>query len=169
MADAVMIWCRDVLANRRVSTTLVLAGDTGTGKTHAMVGASEWVRAHDITGYNIGCWQNVIDSMFADWPAVVSGLSESYDEDVLELLFQADVLFIDDVGAEIDRWKTGAPVEWLRRVLGRREGMFTMISTNIPPSEWSNRWDARVEDRFLRRSIVVDLFEVPSYSMRAGR
>jgi len=76
----------------------------------------------------------------------------------------ACLLLLDDVGAEVDRYKSGEPTERLRALLDARAGHFTVISTNLPPAMWSIRYDARVEDRMLRNSIIVDLHNVPPWT-----
>ena len=77
---------------------------------------------------------------------------------------RADFLVIDDIGAESDRYKSGEAIDKLCQILSRREGMFTVVTTNVEPSNWSALLDARVADRLLRKSVVVDMFEVPSFT-----
>lgn len=66
-------------------------------------------------------------------------------------------MFLDDIGSEEDRFKSGAPSRILGDVLGRihDEKKFAFITTNIPPGEWKARWDARVYDRLLRMNPIA--------------
>ena len=75
------------------------------------------------------------------------------------------LLIVDDIGAESDRFKSGKSTDALAYLLTRRQGRgFTMLTTNIAPTAWASRWDARVEDRLLRKSTVVDMSECPSWA-----
>lgn len=101
---------------------------------------------------------------FVEWSEIA--VEDKRDDD---LLFQeatkSDILLLDDIGSEIDKFKTNEPKERLRRLLGEREGKYTAITTNIPQENWNSVWDDRVEDRLLRgNAIVVDLFGIPRFS-----
>lgn len=81
---------------------------------------------------------------------------------MFEALMSADIAFIDDIGAEHDPW--GEVTAKLCQILSRREDKFTMITTNYGPLDWGKKFDARIEDRLLRGSDVVDLSGVESWS-----
>ncbi len=100
--------------------------------------------------------------LWASWPSVAASvLSKSYE--VLEDMLQVDCLFLDDIGAENDAFKIAS--DRLCQVLSKRERKFTMITTNISPEDWGEKFDVRIEDRLLRNSVIVDMTEVPSYSI----
>jgi len=76
----------------------------------------------------------------------------------------SDLLIVDDIGAENDPWKICA--DKLCQVMSRREKRFTVITTNIQPAQWAQVFDDRINDRLLRNSVVVDISNVKSYSIR---
>lgn len=81
--------------------------------------------------------------------------------DVEELL-DADLLVIDDLGAEHDPSKAGA--EKLYYVLERRECRWTLITSNYGPNQWEQRFERRIADRLFRNCEHLDLSELPSFS-----
>lgn len=81
----------------------------------------------------------------------------------MEDLYGYDFLALDDIGAENDDFKVAT--DKLCMVLTRREKKHTLITTNISMDAWAQRFDARVEDRLLRNAEVVDMNEVPSFSV----
>jgi DNA replication protein DnaC len=84
------------------------------------------------------------------------------DYSVLGDMFEVDLLVIDDIGAEHDPSKSG--VNKLCQILSRRETKFTVITSNISPAHWPERFDTRIADRLLRNSEVIELWSVPSYA-----
>ncbi len=116
-----------------------------------------------------GAWDKggrVPSATFSRWAETVDDFKK--DEKlgragILPELMDADLLLLDDVGADDDPWKVG--VNKLCQILNRRETKFTVITTNFPPDQWPQRFDTRIADRLLRNSEVVDLFGVPSYAM----
>lgn len=74
-------------------------------------------------------------------------------------------VLMDDIGAEVDRYKTGHVTAILRNALDLRARRFTLVTTNIAPDAWTSTWDARVADRLLRDSVIVSLANTQSYSI----
>lgn len=74
------------------------------------------------------------------------------------------LLILDDVGIETDVFKSGLPTARLCELLNERVGKFTVITTNVPLGSWAPRWDARVEDRLLRDSMVFEM-AAPSFTI----
>ena len=84
---------------------------------------------------------------------------ENKNREHYEDTIRSDVVFIDDAGAEEDRFKSGAATRLFGDLLGDLEGKFVFITMNIPPDQWAEKWDGRVEDRLMRKSpVVVDGF-----------
>lgn len=162
LADTMQFWCFDVVRNRRFMPLLIVTGDNSTAKTHCLKRAAVYLRAVSMFGYESGRWPRPIDVQLFEW----SHLAKTKDALVLDSAGEADVLLLDDVGAEPDQYKSGEPIERLRQLLGQREGKFTMLTTNIPPALWTSRWDARVNDRLLRQSRIVTL-TLESFQTRA--
>jgi len=100
---------------------------------------------------------------FYRWPEIVDAFKENC-YDVVEDLIAADLLILDDIGAEHDPSRNGASK--LCQVLSRREYRFTLVTTNIRPDAWGSVFDARVADRLLRNSEVLTLFGLPSYAVK---
>jgi DNA replication protein DnaC len=53
----------------------------------------------------------------------------------------------------------------LCQVMERRRHEFTVITTNISPAQWNQRFDIRIADRLMRSSTIIDLTGVPSYAV----
>lgn len=75
----------------------------------------------------------------------------------LEFIFEADLLIIDDLGTEFDTALTG--VELFNclntRLLNNRA---TIISTNLSPSEWKQRYSDRIVSRIFGNYKALKLF-----------
>lgn len=142
---------------------LVIYGANGTGKTHAGKKIVRWLNR---TAEKVRLvpfeesWRKA-NAVFENWPAVVDGFKKG-QWTVIDDLMDATVSVLDDVGAEHDPSKIG--LEKLYRVLSEREGRFTVLTTNILPSEWSEKFERRNASRLFRKSRHVDLTKVPDYS-----
>lgn len=134
---------------------LVVSGDPGCGKTLCARRLHRWAvqsRPYDLVGVS-----------FHHWPEICDGFKRG-EYGVVSDMISDSLLVIDDLGAEHDPSKVG--MDKMCQILSRRERKFTMITTNVSPTVWRERFDARVEDRLFRNSVIVDLFGVESYSMR---
>jgi DNA replication protein DnaC len=151
-------WIRELVASAvrdmhngypivRTGPSLVLAGKAGRGKSWQAWGA---LRA--LSGAGVFCrWQAVTATgLFASMrprPGVDS-------EEVFEALATASVLVIDDVGATKDTaWSDevfdrliNARYEWMRP---------TLITTNVLPGEFGEKFGDRVSSRLLEMATVV--------------
>lgn len=98
---------------------------------------------------------------FSNWPKIVDGMKTN-EWQVLEDLQAASMLIIDDVGAEHDPSKCG--VEKLYILLNHREHRWNIITTNIPPSGWEEKFERRISSRLFRNAQHIDLSSVPDFS-----
>lgn len=145
--------------------TLTVTGDTGTGKTRSMRMISSLLRQVGVIGWaECGTWHRPPSITFVEWSRIA--VEDRFDSDLFfQEATECDILFLDDIGSEVDRFKTSEPRERLRQLLGAREKKFSMITTNTKQSEWASKWDIRVEDRLLRgNAIIADLWGLPRFS-----
>jgi DNA replication protein DnaC len=64
---------------------------------------------------------------------------------------------LDDIGAEVDEFKSGKATERLASLLEHRMHKYTLFTTNIDRKQWSIRWDKRVASRLHHKTLVVTL------------
>lgn len=102
-------------------------------------------------------------SIFVAWPEAAAQFGEK-NYSVVQDAIGNELVILDDIGAENDPWKICA--DKLCQILTRREQMFSIVTTNVQPADWTEKFDGRIHDRLLRNSVVVDLTGVPSYSTR---
>jgi DNA replication protein DnaC len=150
--------------NNPSPSLLVLAGNPGCGKTALTSRLADFTRAAAIKAWERGGWkQGAPRTLWCRWPAVAD--LDQENQTMIESMCEIDTLYIDDIGAEQDPWKNAT--NKLCQILTRRERRFTVLSTNIHPSQWTEKFDARVQDRLFRNSEVADMFDVPSFSTRS--
>jgi len=143
-------------------STVVLRGESGCGKTHCAKRLLRWCQSVAVTACSQGHYPTRAPSaMYAEWGGVVDGFKEGCYE-IMDDLCGVDMLVLDDLGSEHDPSRNA--LSKLCHVLTRREGLWTVITTNIKATDWGRRWDMRVADRLLRHSKVIDLAGTPTYS-----
>ena len=163
---------RTLRNDRSGGTWLVLSGPTGTGKT--TVGKfckrvfNDW--AFDVMLSGKSNWK-MDRRPFAErlnWPAYCDNAERNGSNYRIEEVKSADVIILDDVGAECDRYKSGAPKSDLRNLLESIAGKWLMISTNVPKDDWIDAFGARVADRLdAAKSFSTD--GIPSYRSKLNR
>jgi len=152
-------WCLDLFHNRNEDgTLLVLAGPSGCGKTRLAKGAWKFVRENGSKAWDRGHWRRSISDFWVDWSDLIDR------EGLLEDVYTSTFVVLDDIGSEADKFNSGVGIERLRKVLGHRDHKWTIVTTNFTPDKWLNRWDARVADRLLRHSRIVEFNQTPSYA-----
>lgn len=162
-------FARRALLNERPRIWCLLSGKSGCGKSRVARRACRVVRENAILAYNAGFWPSgrICTTAWADWPKLAEIKdTEDYEEAARDIR-EADVVFLDDLGAETDKFKSGEHVSRLRRLLNELEGKAVMMTTNLKPSEWAKQWDERVESRLLMAK-HLDCFEVPDYRPTIG-
>lgn len=162
IGDIVEQFCGRWFRNKPKYSLLLLCGEVRTGKTHLAKKIHRFGIASAFTSHEKGCWgATTLPSVdYFPWPEVAAELGEK-NRSCLTDMFDSSLLILDDVGAENDPWKVCADA--LCQVLSRREEKFTVITTNVMPLQWAEKFDARIADRFLRNSVVVDMSEVKPF------
>lgn len=148
---------------------LVLAGNSGCGKTHMAKHLWRWAMDVAVNAWERGYWIGPPSTAWLTWQEVCDSLESTKMtmEETLRQSCAASLLFVDDAGAESDRFKSGKSIDAFCYLLTRRQGVgHTLITTNHAPGDWAKRWDARVEDRLMRDSVIVDMTGCPSWAMR---
>lgn len=158
--------------DRRHGTWLVLAGNTGCGKTHASSAFRSWYNAVKIEAWSRGWFgrcATVQPVCWIDWPSCGSPRRANLErfDDVLADANGSRVVVVDDIGAETDSFKSGEPAMRLTELLNVCESKWLLITTNIEPKLWDSKFDQRVADR-LHKAKLMEMFDVPSYRMKGN-
>lgn len=154
---------RGVRLNPSRGRRVVVYGGVGNGKTRTGKALSRWVNRAAINLPLVsgdGAGGRLCCAFVIHWPSVVDDFKKGYWD--LDEALEADLLVIDDIGAEHD--PSGIGREKLYQLLERREGKWDYITTNIVPDEWKNKFEFRIADRLFRNATHVDFTRVPSYS-----
>lgn len=114
-----------------------LFGNVGCGKSHL---ARAWAIMYSDLGYNVKyrIMPNLVDELR-------SSVKNGTVDRIIDELIYADILVIDDVGAEEDQ------SDWIRgrffRIIEGRTHKKTLYTSNLDPSELFNKLDERIADR----------------------
>lgn len=164
LADTAEAFCSRWFKNNPAKSLLVIVGTYGSGKTHVANAIRIFCSRAAFSAFETGRWgtTKVPQIIYASWPMLANEFNEKKFY-VLAEMNHAELLVIDDIGAENDPWKVCA--DKLCQILSNRERKFTVITTNIEPAEWQARFDGRISDRLLRNSVVVNLTGVKSYAV----
>lgn len=162
LENAVWKFCQDFAKTPSRGRRMVIYGKNGNGKSKTVRAIKRWVqdRAIDLPLVMHDDNASLVTCKLVNWADQVDYF-KSGDWDVQDLI-EADLLILDDVGAEHDPSKAGA--EKLYLILERREWKWTIITTNLPPASWNSKLELRLADRLFRNCEHVDLSELPSYS-----
>lgn len=98
---------------------------------------------------------------FRNWPKFIK-LVKAGEWNAIQTLCHAELVIVDDVGAEYDPNKFATSE--LYELLERREHDWTVITTNVSPDKWEDRFERRVSSRFLRNTIHVALDNVHDFN-----
>lgn len=165
LADAAELFCARWANNTPEKTLLVIVGNFGTGKTHTAKAIHRFCVAASMKVFETGKWgrHKFPSSILISWPEAANSFSEK-QFGIMDDALENELVVLDDIGAENDPWKICA--DKLCQILSRREKKFTIVTTNVPPINWTERFDGRINDRLLRNSVVVDISSVPSFAMQ---
>lgn len=142
---------------------LALVGGPGTAKTHVMQRIHQQLQAWGVDICMSDKWGGKFPtSVFVDWSDIAEADKEWSLEKFFREVAEAKIIFLDDIGAEADRYRNGVNTSRLRRVLGECEDKWLMVSTNLPKKDWPKFYDHRVADR-LSLARVLDMGSAKSY------
>lgn len=163
-ADASESFCGRWFRNNPHPGLLVLSGASGTGKSHIANAIFRFCIGAAMSSFDTKVWgeSDVPQSAFIRWPEAADAFAEKHFG-LMEDAISHSLTILDDIGAEQDPWNICK--DKLCQILSRRENKFTVITTNILPAAWPERFDTRISDRLLRNSVVVDLSDVKSYAV----
>lgn len=145
-------------------TWLVIAGPAGIGKSHALRRCHLFLANHTVDFWDAGLWAKVPGTLTATWSKIVDLPRDEWDDWLYDLR-RASFVCLDDVGSEVDRYRSGEPVERLRIALEACESKWLLVTTNATPAQLKTVWDARVASR-LTRAAVLDLTGSADYRPR---
>ena len=149
------------------SKWLALYGPAGVGKSHAMKRARRYLSSMAIDLWAlVPEWRGprVPATCDATWSDVCALDREDW-QDWLQDVKRAAWVFLDDVGSEADRYRSGEHVERLRVVLDACESKWLLMSTNVEKTRWRAIYDARTADR-MNKAATLDLSGAESYRGR---
>jgi len=132
---------------------MILAGNTGTGKTHCLKRAHTFFLSHAIDLWP-DYWKNPPSVYFSRW-VKASQLRHDEWKDVIRDISESNIIFLDDIGAEVDQFKQGEKCGRLQELLDTIERKWCLITTNIMPEQWRERLDTRNASRLNAAKIVT--------------
>ena len=141
---------------------LVIYGVNGTGKTHCAEAVYWWAKRTHLQYIARPDHINLLsaDTVMWSWPELLDVFKNGHWS-VVEELKDCALLILDELGGGHDPSFVG--VDKLCQVLSRRENKWTLVTTNIAPSSWPEKFDLRIASRLMGNSTIIDLTGVPDY------
>ena len=144
------------MTGSRLTTSLLLQGTPGSGKTSLMNALYSLYRYY----YSSSTYRCTAKMINDNYQSKLDKERSFYDE-----FKKADYLFIDDLGTEPDKFKDfGVDYTPIPELLYERyeKQRVTVISTNLPDGKLTARYGKRIMDRFEEMCQKI-LFLAPSY------
>lgn len=165
LENAVWQFCVGFAQNPSFGKRMVIYGNNGNGKSKCCKSVRRWIqdRAIDLPLALHDDQAALPTCFYCHWPAQLDRLKNTQDWDI-DPLIEADLLLLDDLGAEHDPSRVG--LEKIYLILEERERRWTIITTNSPPEFWEEKFERRVADRLFRNCEHVDLSQLPSYALK---
>lgn len=154
---------------------MVLTGPPGTGKSHAgrfvVKIFNNWIWDAICSGETGWPTHTKPSADKIDWSKFVRQFDGTDEEDkrrLMEDTLSNHLLFIDDLGSEVDRFKSGQNKALLREFLDECRNKWVLISTNTPREKWSALYDARVASR-LSAARYVSTDGIPDFRPKLAK
>lgn len=148
--------------DRRLGAWMVISGPVGTGKSTVSRRLARALSTMAVDA-SLGGWGGTVPSVWRGaWAALSSHDKNAEFEDALTDLKTAHIVFLDDIGAEVDRFKQGETTSRLCRVLDMCQGKWLFITTNLDKPLIAAKYDHRVLDR-MNMAHWCNLAGMPSY------
>lgn len=144
---------------------LMIAGNTGCGKTHAAKKVLAYVSARQISAWaagKLGAVDHLGAPAFIRWDKAAELGDHEWKDLIDGDVKPARLVILDDIGSDTDRFKSGVPARRLKEVLDVSERKWLLVTTNIKRSDLKDQFGQRVADR-LTRCRYLEMFEAPSY------
>lgn len=160
-------YCGEFAITPSKGKTLIFYGPNGVGKSHILKRVHRWAVANSkqmpLVHDELSEQRNVSlpTCEYRLWADLLALLKKG-EWQIVEDLIATTLLILDDIGAEHD--PSGVGLEKLYTVLSHREFKWTMISTNITPAHWSDKFEKRIASRLFRNAVHVDMSQVPDFS-----
>lgn len=162
LAKFVEAWIKAAATNKREKGTwMVISGPPGAGKTHSLKAARRFLENHAVDLWHECYWANPPSVLWATWSRIVALDRDEWDDWLYDLR-RASIVILDDVGSEVDKFKTGEPAERLRIALETCERRWLLMSTNLRPDKWAAGFDQRVNSR-LQTAVFLDMTGANDY------
>lgn len=148
--------------DRSSGAWMVVSGPFGTGKSTVSRRLARALSCMAVDA-SLGGWGGTVPSVWRGaWASISSHDKNAEFEDSITDLKTAHIVFLDDVGAEVDRFKQGETTARLCRVLDICQGKWLFITTNLDKPLIAAKYDHRVLDR-MNMAHWCDLAGMPSY------
>ena len=150
--------------NRELGCQWVIAGSVGCGKTHIAERIVNYIGPRQIDAGSRGWYrfEDIYAPVLIRWETTCGWNRAKWDDYLDSEVKSARLVVVDDLGAEVDLFKTGEPVERMKRLLDVCRFKWLLVTTNVPKQNWNEAWGPRVEDR-LSAARYQAMFDVPSY------
>lgn len=140
---------------------MAFIGKSGTGKTHAASRIYHFLRAHNVDLWSLRYYPTPPSAHWIRWSAAID-LGPLGWGDLLEDLHRSKFIFLDDVGSEVDKYKSGLPAERLRTALEICKNKWLFLTSNLTRDRFGKAFDARVLSR-LEQAAVLDCSDAPDF------